>query len=467
VKDVVTCDRALVWTTLLLVLIGLLTVYTASADIAARSFGGSQVFLRRMAWRAALGLVAMLFAYFIDYRSYRRYAVKGIFVAITLLVVMLAIGEKTRGVKMTLLMMQPAEIAKIALVVYLADVLTRRQELLKDFRHGLLPRLLLVGVVVGLILAQPDFGGALAVVTLAFVMLYVSGAKITHVAGLGLAAVPVAWLAVKNVSLIAVRWDVWRSTYHLSLDGLDIHGAAYQIYQSLVALGSGGLFGRGIGASLQRAFIPDPYTDFAFSIWGEEAGFLGAVLLIALFVFLMIRGLRIARRAPDLYGTILAAGLTGMMTIYAIINIAVATATIPTTGLPLPFVSYGGSSLVVNMAAIGILLNMSKRTTLGGAKTPAPEYLKRRWPDRSAGGETSRRTRSGSSSRSASKGGTRTASARKTNVKRSTTGNVKRSAAGGTTRSAASGTKRTAGAARSTKRGSTSRSSSNRRRSRS
>jgi cell division protein FtsW len=397
VKDVVKCDRALIWTTLLLVLIGLLTVYTASADIAARSFGGSQVFLRRMAWRAALGLVALAFAYFIDYRSYRKYAVKGIFVAIFLLVTLLVFGEKTRGVKLTFLMMQPAEIAKLALVVYLADVLTRRQEQLNDFRRGLLPRLVLVAVVVGLILAQPDFGSALAVVVLAFIMLYLSGVKITHVAGLGFAAVPVAWFAVNNVSHITERWDVWRSTYHLSLDGLDIHGAAYQIYQSLVALGSGGLFGRGIGASLQRAFIPDPYTDFAFSIWGEEAGFLGAVLLVALFVFLMIRGLRIARRAPDLYGTILAAGLTGMMTTYAIINIAVATATMPTTGLPLPFVSYGGTSLVVNMAAIGILLNMSKRTALGGAKTPAREYLQRRWPDRATTEETSGRTRSGTS----------------------------------------------------------------------
>ena len=321
----------------------------------------------------------MAFAYFVDYRSYRKYARKGILLAVVLLVLTLIFGESVRGMRASFLMMQPGEIAKLALVVYLADVLARRQEELADFKRGLLPRLGLVGAVVVLILLQPDFGSALAVVVLSFVMLFLGGARLLHVAGLAAAALPVAYVAVRKVPHIAERWEVWRAAYDLSLEGIDTRGAAYQIYQSLVALGSGGLTGVGVGKSLQRAFIPDPYTDFAFSIWGEELGFLGAFGLIVLFTVVMLRGLRIARRAPDLYGTILAGGLTAMVSVYAIINIAVATATIPTTGLPLPFVSYGGSSLIVNLAAVGILLNMSKRVVLDAGGRSSPSDLAKRW----------------------------------------------------------------------------------------
>jgi len=367
------------WTTLLLVLIGMVTVYTASAVIAGRMEGGSQIFLKRTVLRATLGFVAMAFAYFVDYRSYRRYARKGILLAVVLLVLTLAFGESGRGMRASFLMMQPGEIAKLALVVYLADVLARRQEELADFKRGLLPRLGLVGAVVVLILLQPDFGSALAVVVLSFVMLFLGGARLLHIAGLAAAALPVAYLAVRKVPRIAERWEVWRAAYDLSLEGVDTRGAAYQIYQSLVALGSGGLTGVGVGKSMQRAFIPDPHTDFAFSIWGEELGFLGAFGLVVLFTILMLRGLRIARRAPDLYGTILAGGLTAMVSVYAIINIAVATATIPTTGLPLPFVSYGGSSLMVNLVAVGILLNMSKRAVLDAGGKSSPSDLAKRW----------------------------------------------------------------------------------------
>jgi cell division protein FtsW len=355
------CDRTLVWTTLLLVLVGMLTVYTASVHVAHYSFGASDVFLKRNAVRALFGLAAMGFAYTIDYRSYRKHAKSAILLAIGLLAATLVFGQSIRGMRAQLLMFQPAEIAKLVLVFYLADVLARRHEELSSFVRGLLPRLVIAAVVVGLILMQPDFGNAVAVVVLSLVILFLGGARIAHIGGLALAAVPGLVLAVKVVPHIAERWAVWRASFDLSLEGLDTQGAGYQIYQSLVALGSGGVLGRGLGASLQRAFIPDPYTDFAFSIWGEEFGFLGAAAVVGVFALLMSRGLRIARRAPDRYGAILAGGLTAMVTVYAIINIGVATALIPTTGLPLPFVSYGGSSLIVNMAGIGVLLNISKR----------------------------------------------------------------------------------------------------------
>ena len=369
-RGTVRCDRIIIWATLLLVLVGMLTVYTASVHVAERSFGGSHFFLKRNAMRAALGFIAMACAYVFDYRRYRQHAKKLIIVAIVMLGLTLIFGEKVRGtrgwISAAWFMVQPSELAKLALVIYMADVLTRKQEELTDLVKGLLPRLVMAGAVVLLIAAQPDYGSALAVAVVALIMLFLGGVRVLHIAGLTGAAGLLGIVAVHKVAHIAERWGVWRSSFDLSLDGLDTHGAGYQIYQSLVALGSGGVLGRGLGASLQRAFIPDPYTDFAFSIWGEELGLLGSLGVVALFVFLMLRGLRVARRAPDLYGTVLAGGLTAMVTTYAVINIGVATALIPTTGLPLPFVSYGGSSLVVNMAAIGILLNVSRRLTPAG-----------------------------------------------------------------------------------------------------
>jgi cell division protein FtsW len=379
VKNILRCDWALVWTTLLLILVGMLTVYTASVYFAENNYGASHVFLARNAVRALVGAVAMAFAYIIDYRSYRRHAKKAILITIGLLVATLLFGRTVRGMRGFLLMFQPSEVAKLVLVVYLADVLTRRKDELASFMRGLLPRLGLVAGVVLLVLMQPDFGSAIAIVVLSLVMLFLGGARLSHIGGLTAAAIPGVWLAVRVVPHIADRWSVWRATYDLTLQGVDTRGAGYQIFQSLVALGSGGLWGVGIGRSYQRAFIPDPYTDFAFSIWGEEVGFLGTFGLVCVFVFLLTRGLRIARRAPDDYGQILAAGLTAMVTIYAVINMAVATALVPTTGLPLPFISYGGSSLIINMVAIGILLNMSRRNALAGATKGSPANLSKRW----------------------------------------------------------------------------------------
>ncbi|MBN2564974.1 MAG: cell division protein FtsW, partial [Candidatus Eisenbacteria bacterium] len=378
-KDSLRCDWALVWTTLLLVLVGMLTVYTASVYFAENNYGASHVFLKRNALRAGFGLVAMAFAYMIDYRSYRRHAKKAILLTLGLLVATLLFGRTVRGMRGFLLMFQPSEVAKLVLVLYLADVLARRRDELTSFVRGLLPRLGLVAGVVILVLLQPDFGSAIAIVVLSLVLLFLGGARLRHIAALSAAALPGVWLAVRVMPHIAERWSVWRATFDLSLQGVDTRGAGYQIFQSLVALGSGGLWGVGIGQSYQRAFIPDPYTDFAFSIWGEEVGFLGTFGLVCVFVFFLIRGLRVARRAPDDYGQILAAGLTGMITIYAVINIAVATALIPTTGLPLPFISYGGSSLVINMIAMGILLNMSRRSSLAASSRIPSIDLSKRW----------------------------------------------------------------------------------------
>jgi cell division protein FtsW len=389
VKQQIRSDRTLIWTALILVLIGMLTVYTAGAWYSQMNLGGSHELLKRNVFRVVLGLVFLFAAYSIDYRVYQRHARKGILLAIGLLTATILFGTAYRGTRGALMGIQPGEIAKLALVIYLADVLSRRREELRSFVQGLLPRLILVGAVVGLVLLQPDFGSALAIVVLSFVMLFLAGARLLHLTGLGAAAVAIGALAVRHIGHISNRVAVWQSVRDLSLDGVDVRGAAYQIHQSLIALGSGGLIGRGIGGSLQRAFIPDSYTDFAFSIWGEELGFLGAASLVGVFVFLMLRGLRIARRAPDLYTSLLASGLTAMITVYAIINIGVATALIPVTGLPLPFVSYGGSSLVMNMAAVGILINMTKRRDM---RATAPAAMARRWREESVEGRSTKKT---------------------------------------------------------------------------
>lgn len=388
-RGTVQCDRGLIWVTLLLGLVGVITVYTASVHIAGQSFGGSHVFLKRNAVRAAFGVAALLFAYRIDYRSYRRHATKAVIGAIILLGLTLFFGTVIRGMRARLLMFQPGEIAKLALVFYMADVMARRKDQLADIRFGVLPRLVIAGLVIVLVLLQPDFGNALAIAVLSLVLLFLGGARLVHVGGLAALAGAGGWVAIRTVPHIIERWTVWRASYDLTLGGLDTRGAGYQIYQSLVALGSGGIFGKGVGESMQRAFIPDPYTDFAFSIWGEELGLVGTLGVVTVFVFLMVRGLRTARRAPDLYGSVLASGLTAMITIYAVINIGVATALFPTTGLPLPFVSYGGSSLVVNMAAIGVLLNMSRRNV------PEPAAVaSRRVPVRPRGEHARKRKRS-------------------------------------------------------------------------
>lgn len=387
-KGAVRCDRWLIWITLVLVLVGMLTVYTASVHIAERSFGGTSVFLRRNVLRAALGLIAMLVAYNVDYRAYRKHARRALFGAIALLTLTLAFASPVRGMRGFWLMFQPSELAKLALVVYLADVLARKQDDLDNFLHGVAPWLAMALGTIGLVVLQPDYGSALGLVCLVSIMLLLGGVRFRHLLALaGTAVIGVGFLA-RHVDYIAARVGVWKPTFDLSLEGLDLRGAAYQIFQSLVALGYGGIVGHGVGSSRQRAFIPDSHTDFAFSIWGEELGLIGTAGLVFVFVLLMVRGLRIAKRAPDLYGTLLASGLTMMVTAYAVINIAVVTALVPTTGLPLPFVSYGGSSLVVNMAAMGILLNMSKRPVLDSGGRPVLVGAETRWAEASIEGRS-------------------------------------------------------------------------------
>jgi len=249
---------------------------------------------------------------------------------------------------------QPSEFVKLALVIYLADVLVRKEDEIQDFKTGFMPRLLLIGFVVGLIALQPDLGTALAVSTIALVMLWVGGGRSLHLLYTGLAALPIVGL-----SLYFSPYQLKRVLSFLNRG--DAQGADYQVSQSLLALGNGGGIGVGIGDSMQKQqFLPEPHTDFVFAFIGEELGLAGTLSVIGLFVALAIHGFRIAREAPTRHGFLLATGITLMISVYAVLNIGVVTGMLPTTGLPLPFISYGGSSMFWNLSGIGILVGVAR-----------------------------------------------------------------------------------------------------------
>jgi cell division protein FtsW len=249
---------------------------------------------------------------------------------------------------------QPSDLVRLALVLHMAHWLARRGDKIRDFRRGLLPHLVLIGFVLGLIVLQPDLGTALLIGMILLGLLFVGRVRLLHVWLVGMGALPFLYLLVYRVEY---RWDRLKAYLDPSADPM---GIGYHINQSLTSLGTGGILGVGLGAGRQKHLhLPEPHTDFVFSVIGEELGFMGASFILILFLVFAWRGLRIARRAADVEGFFLATGLTLMITLYAFFNIAVAIGLVPTTGLPLPFISYGGSSLLLSLIGTGILLNIS------------------------------------------------------------------------------------------------------------
>ena len=357
---------------LILVGLGVIMVYSSSSVLASSRFDDSGFFLERQIIRAAIGVLIMFGASLVPVRMWRRLARPLLLFGFGLLILVLIAGEG-RGAQRWLpftvpllragLSFQPSEFVKLVLVLYLADVLVRKGHVMDELGAGVLPRVAVIGTAQILIILQPDLGTALAIGAIALAMLWLGGAGSLHVIGVGLAVVPVA------------LFSLWRSPYQVArltsfLNGGDPQGADFQVTQSLLALGSGGTLGVGLGNSMQKYYLPEPHTDFVFAFVGEELGLAGTLSVIALFVALALHGLRIARRADTDHGFLLAAGITTMITAYAILNAGVATGLLPTTGLPLPFVSYGGSSLVWNLAGVGILAAVA-RERAGGAASAA------------------------------------------------------------------------------------------------
>ena len=361
---------------LALVFLGVVMVYSASAIIAADRFGDPFFFLKKQLFWALLGGGLLWAALRLDYRRLERLVVPLLVVSIALLVLVLlppfgqAINGTRRWFRIGPLSFQPVELAKFALVLYLASFLTRRGEAIRSFWQGLFPILLVAGTMALLTFVQPDLGNSLALVVLTLVLAYLAGARVKHMAWVAAAALPLVALAV------ALKPYRWRRMVTFVNPWDDPQGSGFQIIQSFLALGSGGLTGRGLGGSKQKLFyLPEPYTDFIFAIVGEELGLLGALGVIALFAVLIWRGLRVGLRAPDPFGSYLALGLTVMLATQTLVNLGVVMGALPTKGLPLPFVSFGGSALLMTMFSAGVLLNISQHATGGAAWEESPAHV--------------------------------------------------------------------------------------------
>ena len=353
-------DPVLLGAVLALVALGLVMVYSASAVTAAEKLGNGLYFLERQLIAAGVGLVAMAAAVRLGYRKLARLAFPMLLLSIVLLVLVLipgvgaTVGGAKRWLRLPGISVQPAEIAKFTWVVYLAYSLAKKREKVATFSVGFLPHLLLAGLLVGLCMGEPDFGSSVELLVLLFILLFAAGTKLSYLVGSVLLALPMAWAAVAHSPY---RWariraflDPWAHR----------HDIGYQVAQSLISVGSGGLFGVGLGESKQKLFfLPEAHTDFIFRIIGEELGLLGALLTIALYAVVVWRGTRAALRASETFGTYLGLGLTALLGVQAAVNMSVAMGMLPTKGLTLPFVSYGGCSLVVSMAAAGVLLSLS------------------------------------------------------------------------------------------------------------
>ncbi|HYP88727.1 MAG TPA: putative lipid II flippase FtsW [Polyangiaceae bacterium] len=355
---------------------GVVMVYSASVIEATVVFRDPQYFLKRQALYAAGAFVLTLGLSHIDYHLYRRftYPILGV---VTVLMVMSVIGfghsggGAARWLAIGPIHIQPSEAAKLALVLWLAYSLEKKRDKVKSFSIGMLPHLIMAGLLMILCLKQPDFGGASVLLFLTFTLLFVAGARLGYLLGAGMLG---ALFAVWAVRFTAYRWERMLAWFNMAEHRQDL---AYQPFQAVMSFGSGQTAGMGVGKGLQVLYLPEAHTDFIAAIIGEELGFLGILGLCTVFLVIVARGVKIALQAEDEYGQYIAIGISVLFGAQALINIAVAMSIFPTKGLTLPFVSYGGSSLLVCAAAMGILLSISRRThstnnvRLSGDKLPA------------------------------------------------------------------------------------------------
>lgn len=354
-------DYLLLFSVLTLLAIGIVMVFSASMVRSVKFFGHPYYFLIRQLIWAFLGLSAMFFLMNYDCWRYRSWSavIWGLSFVLLIAVLIPGIGQVRNDARRWLgigdLAFQPAEIAKVTLLVFLADSLARRKDKIDKLITGLGPYVVLIGIAFLVVLAEPDLGTAVAMAGSAVVVLFVAGAKMSHLGLLGLLSVPVMYWAVMGEEYRRKRFLAFLNPW------ADPGGAGWQIIQALYALGTGGPFGTGIGYSRQKWFyLPEPHTDFIFAVLGEEMGFFGTSLVVLLFLTIAWRGYRTAMAAPDRYSCLLAAGLTTLIALQAVVNIGVVTGSLPITGIPLPFISFGGSSLLTNLMAVGILLNISR-----------------------------------------------------------------------------------------------------------
>ncbi len=357
-------DRVLLYVVFALLVFGLIMVASAGIGYAQLRFGDMYYFFKRQLLYGVLpGLFILAIVSRIDYRVWRKFSFLafGLSIVFLILVFVPGIGSRIYGASRWLqlgpLSFQPSEMLKISMIIYLAAWLESRQDRIKDFYEGLMPFLMIVALISFLLIKQPDVGTLGATIMIAMAVFFVSGAKLSHMLYMGAAGIASLFLLIKFESYRMNRFLVF---LHPELDP---RGIGYQINQALMAIGSGGIMGVGLGHSLQKFnYLPEPVGDSIFAIIGEELGLIGELVLISLFFILALRGLKIAKNAPDTFGKLTAVGIVSWITFQAFINIAAISGLIPLTGIPLPFISYGGTSLVFLMAGMGILLNISKQS---------------------------------------------------------------------------------------------------------
>lgn len=353
-------DPFLFISTLLLLGIGIIMVYSASSTIAMKRFDNHTYFFGKQVIHALIAIAAMAGIRYVPYSLYRHVAYPLLAIAFALLALLYvpdigrSVGGARRWMSLLGISFQPSELARLALVIYLAESMSKKEERMKTFSIGILPHSILFAIFATLILFQPDFGMVVIIALIGWIMLFVGGARITYLGGALVVLFPVAYYVLSQAGYRMQRLASFIDPWKYQND------AGYQIVHSLMAFGSGGIFGSGLGNGYQKLFyLPEPHTDFIFSVIGEELGLVGISVVISLYCVLLWRGTTIAVTAKDLFATFLATGLTAMLGLQASINVAVAMGLLPTKGLTLPFVSYGGTSMVINALAVGILMNIS------------------------------------------------------------------------------------------------------------
>jgi len=352
-------DIALLFPVLFLVGIGIVMVYSASSALALKKFGTSYYFLKKQSIFALLGLVVLVISCHVPYRIFRSLTYPLLILAIIFLVAILisgfgySAGGAKRWFRITIFTFQPSEFARFALVIYLAYSMSKKINKIKEFKVGFLPHALVLCTFAVLILLQPDFGSVVIFGAITWIMLFVGGARILHLFGSLILVFPIIYYLMFSADYRIERIMSFMNPWQYSAD------KGYQVVHSLLAFGTGGIWGTGIGKGYQKLFyLPEPHTDFIFSVIGEELGLFGVLIILGLYTVILWRGISIARTSTDAFGSFVAVGLTTAMGLQIFINMGVSLGLLPTKGLTLPFLSYGGTSLLMNMASIGVLMNI-------------------------------------------------------------------------------------------------------------
>jgi len=356
-------DRWLFLATLALVSVSVVMVYSASAVLALERYQQPYLFVTKQVMWALLGIAVLSIVMRIDYRLYRSDTMIWTLVGmagVLLLVVLFAppVNGARRWFAIAGFGIQPSELAKLAAIVFTAITLERRMHRVNELRYALLPIAIIVGAFVGLILLEPDMGTAISLLAVVGIMVFAAGISYRYLAGAVLLSLPALYVILVSADYRRRRLIAFLDPWADPLDG------GFQIIQSLIAVGTGGVFGRGLMQGVQKLFyLPEPHTDFIYAVIGEELGLVGATVVLSCFCVIAWRGLRTAMNAPDSFGSFLALGLTMMIVVTAFVNMSVVLGLMPTKGLPLPLVSFGGSSLLINLFGLGVLLNISQHAS--------------------------------------------------------------------------------------------------------